>query len=270
MTLTYIDVIALLEGHSSNMKTKWLRRYLKHHFSAANAAMNATGSFHQIWAKIKDVWNHHLDNELKPWHVDRRRSKATWKPNQCAGDNTCYGQIRDIHLSSESTKIMQRHDSDTPWWQNPTNYSTICHVLFSEFLTLQKFNGSQAPCCRSLQGLCSRPWSDLWMQIPICPTDISEASVSSAWSQTGGRRHQHEGYRLEQQNLEPQTTSGGQRSRYTHIITVCHDNVFEWNRWIQQYRKHMKTCYTWKKLEIRKKWMCTCGNTNICRQHSRF
>ena len=65
------------------------------------------------------------------------------------------------------------------------------------------------------------------MQIPICPTDISEASVRSAWSQTGGQRHQHEGYRLEQQNLEPQTTSGGQRSRYTHIITVCHDNVLE-------------------------------------------
>lgn len=38
-------------------------------------------------------------------------------------------------------------------------------------------------------------------------TNISEASVRTAWSQTGGRRHQHEGYRLEQQNLEPQTTA---------------------------------------------------------------
>ena len=243
MTVTYIDVIALLEGHSSNMKTKWLRRYLKHHFSAANAAMNATGSFHQIGAKIKDVWNHHLDNELKPWHVDRRRSKATWKPNQCAGDNTCYGQIRDIHLSSESTKIMQRHDSDKIL-QIMVRYA----MSFFPNFWLYKSSTDHKPraadpfrgCAVDLGVICGCkfqfvPLTSLKLQLEVLgrkPVDGGINTRDTAWSnKTWSLKQQH---------------SGGQRSRYTHIITVCHDNVFEWNMWIRQYRKHAIHGRTWK------------------------
>ena len=128
-------------------------------------------------------------------------------------------------------RINQNHAKTWLWQKSYKFMVRYAMSFFPNFWHYKSSTDHKAPCCRSLQGLCSRPWSDLWMQIPICPTDILWSfSLEVLGHKPVDRGIKHEGYRLEQQNLEPQNNQ-----RRAEVAVHAYNYSMSWQcTWVKQ------------------------------------